>query len=59
MDGGRMKIKVKDYYAIQRAKARNKSLTREDRQEIAKCAAMKRWHTHKIRSFKQTLDVVK
>lgn len=54
-----MKIKVKDYYAIQRAKARNKSLTREDRQEIAKCAAMKRWHTHKIRSFKQTLDVVK
>lgn len=52
-----MKIKVKDYYAIQRAKERSKSLTREDRQEIARRAAAKRWS--KVKSFKQTLDVVK
>ena len=52
-----MKIKVKDYYALKRADARAAKLSREERKEIAKRAAAKRWS--KVKSFKQTLDVVK
>lgn len=52
-----MKIEVKDYYAIKRADARATKLTSEKRKEIARRAAQKRWT--KVKSFKQTLDVVK
>lgn len=52
-----MKIKVKDYYAMQRANARAAKLSNDDRKEIARRAAQKRWS--KVKSFKQTLDVVK
>lgn len=52
-----MKIKVKDYYAMQRADARATKLSSEERKEIARRAATKRWS--KVKSFKQTLDVVK
>lgn len=40
------KIKVKDYYAIQRAKARAKKLTEEKRKEIARNAIMVRWNQY-------------
>lgn len=53
----RMKIKVKDYYAIKRANERRNKLNPEERRAIAKRAAEKRWS--KVKSFKQTLDVVK
>ena len=52
-----MKIKVKDYYAVKRAKERRNKLNPEERREIAKRAAEKRWS--KVQGFKQTLDVVK
>lgn len=52
-----MKIKVKDYYAMKRANARAANLLPEERKEIARRAAAKRWS--KVKSFKQTLDVVK
>lgn len=52
-----MKIKVKDYYAIKRANERRNKLNPEERRAIAKRAAEKRWS--KVKSFKQTLDVVK
>lgn len=52
-----MKIKVKDYYAMKRADARSAKLSSEKRKEIAMRAAQKRWT--KVKSFKQTLDVVK
>jgi hypothetical protein len=52
-----MKIRVKDYYALKRANARATKLSSEDRKEIARRAAAKRWS--KVKSFKQTLDVVK
>ena len=50
-----MKINVKDYYAMQRAKKRNASTDAAKRREIARKAAQKRW-SHTI---KQTLDVIK
>lgn len=53
----KMKIEVKDYYAIKRGNARSQKLSGDERKEIAKRAAQKRWS--KIRSFKQTTDVVK
>ena len=52
-----MKIKVKDYYAVKRAKERKNKLLPEERRAIAKRAAEKRWS--KVQGFKQTLDVVK
>lgn len=52
-----MKIEVKDYYAIKRANARASKLTSEERKEIAKRAAEKRWS--KVNYFKQTIDVIK
>ena len=52
-----MKIEVKDYYAIKRGNARSQKPSGDERKEIAKRAAQKRWS--KIRSFKQTTDVVK
>lgn len=52
-----MRIKVKDYYAVKRAKERKNKLLPEERRAIAKRAAEKRWS--KVQGFKQTLDVVK
>ncbi len=52
-----MKIKVKEYYAMRRANARAAKLSSEERKEIARRAAAKRWS--KVKSFKQTLNVVK
>lgn len=46
------KIKVKDYYAIQRAKARAKKLSEERRKEIAKNAILVRWN-----SYEQTKNI--
>jgi len=37
------KIKVKDYYAVKRAKARAKKLSRTKRKEISRKAVKKRW----------------
>lgn len=40
------KIKVKDYYAIKRAEARAKNLSKERRKEIAKIAIETRWNKY-------------
>ena len=40
------KIKVKDYYAIQRAKARKAKLSEERRKEIARNAILARWNAY-------------
>lgn len=40
------KIKVKDYYAIKRAEARAKNLSKERRKEIAKKAIEARWNSY-------------
>lgn len=40
------KIKVKDYYAIKRAKARTESLSAKRRKEIAKNAINARWNKY-------------
>ena len=41
-----MKIIVKDYYAIKRAKARASKLSVKRRKEIARKAVMKRWNNY-------------
>lgn len=41
-----MKIIVKDYYAIKRAKARASKLSKSRRKEIARQAVMKRWNEY-------------
>lgn len=41
-----MKIKVKDYYAIKRGKARLTTLTKEQRAEIAHKAVKARWENY-------------
>lgn len=40
------KIKVKDYYAIKRANARAKKLSKERRKEIARKAIEARWNSY-------------
>jgi len=41
-----MKIKVKDYYAIKRGKARGEKLPKSRRKEIARQAVLKRWNEY-------------
>lgn len=40
------KIKVKDYYAIKRAKARSESLSAQRRKEISQNAINTRWNKY-------------
>ena len=42
-----MKIKVKDYYAIKRGKARSEALDKEERIKIATEAIKARWERYK------------
>lgn len=46
-----MKIIVKDYYAIKRAKARASKLSVKRRKEIARNAVMKRWNNEKSKKI--------
>lgn len=51
-----MKIKVKDYYAIKRGKARSSLLTKEERAEIAHKAVKARWENY-LKKTKKTKNI--